>query len=220
MRRQIIVINKMKGIRKLVNEITHFLEQYATTKSEKEIVTILKNLYLEQSNFFSQEKNTIPKETSLIQAISLIEFEPLLPIKRVLGDIFSDLTWNIDNGTFYRKNSKIGEQYINGNMHTEIIGPINGSFKCSDLRLGLFLLEPNIFYKDHKHEASELYLNLTSGTDWRFEGTSWQEKQQGSVLYNEPYKVHAMRTHQLPFLSVWCWSANSSKKCILVSRGE
>ena len=44
----------------------------------------------------------------------------------------------------------------------------NFEYVSEELRLGLFLLEPNIFYKDHKHEAPELYINLTNGTEWRF----------------------------------------------------
>jgi hypothetical protein len=103
-------------------------------------------------------------------------------------------------------------------MHTELIGPKNGSFKSNELRLGLFLLEPNIFYKDHKHEAPELYLNLTNGTQWRFEEISWQEKKSGSIVYNEPFRVHAIQTKQNPFLSVWCWSTNLTAKCVVVPR--
>ena len=103
-------------------------------------------------------------------------------------------------------------------MNTELIGPVNGHFKSKELKLGLFLLEPKIFYKDHKHEAPELYLNLTKGTDWRFEETIWQEKGSGSIVYNEAFRVHAMRTKQNPFLSVWCWSTNPITKCVVVNR--
>ena len=101
-------------------------------------------------------------------------------------------------------------------MHSEIIGPKNGSFISDELRLGLFLLECRVFYRDHKHEAPELYLNLTEGTDWRFDGMCWQEKKSGSIVFNKPYRVHAMRTNKFPLLSVWCWPTNSLKKCIVV----
>ena len=128
------------------------------------------------------------------------------------------MQWNIDCGLFYDDNAEVGEPYLSGNMHTELIGPENGSFQSDELRLGLFLLEPYIFYKDHKHEAPELYLNLTKGTDWRFEETIWQEKGSGSIVYNEAFRVHAMRTKQNPFLSVWCWSTNPITKCVVVNR--
>ena len=130
------------------------------------------------------------------------------------------MKWNIDNGSFYEKNSGIGKHYLKGNMNSELIGPINGSFKSNEFRLGLFLLEPNIFYKDHKHEAPELYLNLTNGTHWRFRNRTWQEKSAGSIIYNKSNMVHAMRVNEVPFLSIWCWPYNSSKKCVLVPRKD
>ena len=105
-------------------------------------------------------------------------------------------------------------------MNTELIGPVNGHFKSKELKLGLFLLEPKIFYKDHKHEAPELYINLTSGTKWRFNDSDWKSKSAGSIIYNEPYKVHAMKVGKKPFLSVWCWPKNSSKKCTLVPKND
>ena len=105
-------------------------------------------------------------------------------------------------------------------MNTELIGPVNGHFKSKELKLGLFLLEPKIFYKDHKHEAPELYINLTSGTKWRFNNSDWKSKSAGSIIYNEPYKVHAMKVGKEPFLSVWCWPKNSSKKCMLVPKND
>ena len=129
----------------------------------------------------------------------------------------NDLNWRIDNGLFYNKNSKIGYDYLNGNMHTEIIGPINGFFKFNDFRLGLFLLEPNILYKDHRHEAPELYINLTENTSWRFNFKEWIKMDSGSIIYNEPFKIHGMKVNEIPFLSVWCWPYNSSKKCEIVT---
>ena len=105
-------------------------------------------------------------------------------------------------------------------MNSELIGPRFGHFKSEELRLGLFLLEPNIFYKDHKHEAPELYINLTNGTEWRFGNSGWEFQEPGSIIYNEPFKEHAMRVNENPFLSIWCWPKNSSSECILVPRSD
>ena len=101
-------------------------------------------------------------------------------------------------------------------MNSELIGPEHGTFKSDQCRLGLFLLEPNIFYKDHKHETPELYLNLTNGTEWRFDKIDWQEKNAGSIIFNESYQVHGINVKSSPFLSIWYWPFNSEKKCILV----
>ena len=58
------------------------------------------------------------------------------------------------------------------------------SFQSNELRLGLFLLEANIFYKDHQHQAPELYINLTDNTLWRFGNSNWERKNAGSIIYN------------------------------------
>ena len=205
-------------IQKLVCEITNFLEKNATNSSEKAVVEQLKLTPLRHENFVNRKVTKNPKQEALEQALETISDSSLKSIRECVYNAFFELSWNIDNGLFYKKDSGIGQQYLNGNMHTELIGPKNGCFKSNELRLGLFLLEPYVFYQDHQHEASELYLNLTEGTEWSFEGTSWQEKDPGSIIYNEPFRVHAMRTNRLPFLSVWCWPHNSMKKCIVVSR--
>ena len=105
-------------------------------------------------------------------------------------------------------------------MNCELIGPTLGAFRSNGLRLGLFLLEENIFYKDHKHKAAELYLNLTNGTQWRFGDLIWENKQAGSIVFNKPYDIHAMKVGSKPFLSIWCWPTSSGEKCILVPQTD
>ena len=203
-------------LQKLVIEIINFFDQNVKNASERDVVDRLKTVSLRHENFVSLKVKKIPKERALEKALSTISGSSLKNIRGCIYKAYSEIQWNIDSGLFYEKDSGIGQQYLNGNMHAEFVGPENGAFKSDELRLGLFLLEPNIFYPDHKHEAPELYLNLTKGTEWRFEGMSWQEKDSGSIIYNEPFCVHAMKTNRLPFLSVWCWPNNSTKKCIVV----
>ena len=203
-------------LQKLVVEIIKFFDQNVTNASERAVVEQLKSCSLRNEDFVSPKVKKIPKERALKEALSTMSEAGLKNIRECIWEAYSEIQWNIDSGLFYEKDSGIGQQYLNGNMHTEFIGSKNGAFKSDELRLGLFLLEPNIFYQDHKHEAPELYLNLTKGTEWRFEKTPWQEKDSGSIIYNEPFRVHAIKTNRLPFLSVWCWPKNSVKKCIVV----
>ena len=203
-------------LQKLVVEIIKFFDQNVTNASERAVVEQLKSVSLRNEDFVSPKVKKIPKERALKEALSTMSEAGLKNIRECIWEAYSEIQWNIDSGLFYEKDSGIGQQYLNGNMHTEFIGSKHGAFKSDELRLGLFLLEPNIFYQDHKHEAPELYLNLTKGTEWRFEKTPWQEKDSGSIIYNEPFRVHAIKTNRLPFLSVWCWPKNSVKKCIVV----
>ena len=207
----------MDLVKNLVVEITAFLERKAKTRSELKITSQLRLIALEKKNYFPKKAGVIPKNESLQKAISSMKDRSLFKIKNCICACSSELNWKVDDDLFYANDSGIGQEYLNGNMHVELIGPKNGLFKFNDFRLGLFLLEPYVFYKDHKHEAPELYLNLTKGTRWRFEGKAWEKSKSGSIIYNEPYKVHAIKVSHTPFLAVWCWPKASLKKCLVVS---
>ena len=207
----------MNSVKNLIIEIINFLESNKQNIQNIEILNTLKQISLDSKKYIFQKPIKPPKENALFKSLNSIESKSLLPIKNSILLSLNDLNWRIDNGLFYNKNSKIGYDYLNGNMHTEIIGPINGFFKFNDFRLGLFLLEPNILYKDHRHEAPELYINLTENTSWRFNFKEWIKMDSGSIIYNEPFKIHGMKVNEIPFLSVWCWPYNSSKKCEIVS---
>ena len=210
----------METIKNLICEIIKYLENNQLDKGYKEISKYLKNIPLESKNFNELDSNNPPKKNALLKALDTINSPSLISIKETINLSLESLRWNIDNGLYYDKDCDIGNDYLCGNMNTELIGPVNGHFKSKELKLGLFLLEPKIFYKDHKHEAPELYINLTSGTKWRFNDSDWKSKSAGSIIYNEPYKVHAMKVGKEPFLSVWCWPKNSSKKCTLVPKND
>ena len=210
----------METIKNLICEIIKYLENNQLNKGDKEITNYLKNIPLESKNFNELDSNNPPKKNALLKALQTINNPSLISIKETINFSLESLRWNIDNGLYYDKDCDIGNDYLCGNMNTELIGPVNGHFKSKELKLGLFLLEPKIFYKDHKHEAPELYINLTSGTKWRFNDSDWKSKSAGSIIYNEPYKVHAMKVGKEPFLSVWCWPNNSSKKCTLVPKND
>ena len=210
----------METIKNLICEIIKYLENNQLNKGDKEISKYLKNIPLESKNFNELDSNNPPKKKALLKALDTINSPSLISIKETINLSLESLRWNIDNGLYYDKDCDIGNDYLCGNMNTELIGPVNGHFKSKELKLGLFLLEPKIFYKDHKHEAPELYINLTSGTKWRFNDSDWKSKSAGSIIYNEPYKVHAMKVGKVPFLSVWCWPKNSSKKCTLVPKND
>ena len=210
----------METIKNLICEIIKYLESNQLNKGDKEISKYLKNIPLESKNFNELDSNNPPKKNALLKALDTINNPSLFSIKETINLSLESLRWNIDNGLYYDKDCDIGNDYLCGNMNTELIGPVNGHFKSKELKLGLFLLEPKIFYKDHKHEAPELYISLTSGTKWRFNNSEWKSKSAGSIIYNEPYKVHAMKVGKKPFLSVWCWPKNSSKKCTLVPKND
>lgn len=202
----------------LIVEIIKYLEKNTTDLAEKKILNLIKTTNLDQQSTNQCKPNPPLKHQSIQKALSSIVFEDLQPIKKCISLCLSHLMWRSDDGEFYERNSGISSDYMNGNMNAELIGPNRGVFKNNQLRLGLFLLDSNTFYEDHKHAAPELYINLSESTKWRFNGGNWKQNKSGSIIYNKPFRSHAMIVGDVPFLSVWCWPYNSDRKCILMRK--
>jgi hypothetical protein len=79
-------------------------------------------------------------------------------------------------------------------------------FDGKDFDLGLFLISPNIFYRDHHHAAPELYIPLTGPHGWRFKLTApFVNKPAHEPVWNPPWQPHATRVGEIPFLCLFAW---------------
>ena len=206
----------MHEIKKIINEIIKYLEKNIKTTEEKFVVNSIKKCVLDKKILNNVTPNLPPKHKSLINGLLSISSKKIIPLKNSILEGYAKLKWKTDDGEYYEQTSSVGRDYLNGNMNAELIGPNDGYFKSDELKLGIFLLEQKIFYKDHKHAAPELYLNLTNGTKWRFKEKTWVEKKSGSIIYNSPYNPHGMKVGKVPFVSIWCWPHNLSQKCIVI----
>jgi len=120
------------------------------------------------------------------------------------------IEWRVDDGDYYRHGAGVSDSYRCGNMHAVLA-------EGDDFAMGLFLLTSGVDYLDHRHQAPELYLNLTNGSRWRFDFGTWRDMPAGSVLWNEPAAVHATRTTDSPWLSVWAWFSDVDQPCEVVT---
>lgn len=80
---------------------------------------------------------------------------------------------------------------------------------AADFDFGLFIVGPDLFYRDHNHAAPELYAPLTGPHGFRFasgENLTWLPADQ--PVWNEPFRQHAIKTGSLPFLSIYAWTAD------------
>ncbi len=79
----------------------------------------------------------------------------------------------------------------------------------NDFDLGFFLIAPNTLYRDHHHQASELYVPLTGPTKWRFGiNRPWISRQAHDPVWNMPDMVHATLVEEVPFLCLYAWTEN------------
>jgi hypothetical protein len=126
------------------------------------------------------------------------------------------IQWNRDLGQFYEKDADVGDSYRNRNMNCILIGPQNGFFHSDKLIMGLFFLRPRTFYRDHDHEASEMYFNLTGPNGFRFDVNGWSDYPADSIVWNTPWLSHATRVYDVPLLTVFAWVENVDCLCRVV----
>lgn len=100
----------------------------------------------------------------------------------------------------------IGATFADGHAYASIIGE-DAAMPGEDVDLGLFLIAPHVFYRDHRHAAPELYAPLTGPHGWRFapgDRLEWMEA--GEPVWNEPSRPHATKVGAVPFLCVFGWT--------------
>ena len=152
----------------------------------------------------------------LSEAIEDITAPGLRDVARCLKRARHDLVWREDNAQFYAPNADLGDGYRSCNLHSLLIGPNACGFEAQDFCLGVFMLGPRTLYRDHAHDAPELYVNLSPRSGWRLSSGIWRDYEAGSIIWNAPGDPHATRAYDRPFLSVFVWLENIESICRVV----
>lgn len=204
------------SLRAVVLEVTACLERAGQGSQIRDLLKEIISLNIPDRRP-TDSGGCVPTHSELLSsAISSISDTRFSDLKSALVDAKNQLFWRVDDGGFYAEGADVGEGYKNGNMHTLLIGPRDSLIAHSGLLLGLFLLAPNTLYRDHKHLAPEFYLPLTGPSGWRFDLGDWQDCDAGTLIYNEPNRVHATRVYEVPFLAIFAWTRDISSACRVV----
>lgn len=100
----------------------------------------------------------------------------------------------------------IGETFAKGHAYASLIGQ-EGTVRAGDYDLGLFLIAPDILYRDHRHAAPELYVPLTGPHGWRFGlDKALIVKPAHAPVWNDPHRVHMTKVGATPFLALFSWT--------------
>ena len=101
---------------------------------------------------------------------------------------------------------KLARGFADNHAFASIIGE-GCPIEAVDFDLGLFLIAPNLFYRDHHHAAPELYAPLTGPHGWRFKpGDPLVWKEAHEPVWNRAWEPHATMTGDTPFLAIFCWT--------------
>ena len=102
--------------------------------------------------------------------------------------------------------AEIGERFAANHAFASFIGE-GATIAATGFDLGLFVIRPNVFYRDHHHAAPELYAPLTGPHGWRFAPGApldWQPAHR--PVWNPPFRHHATKTGSNPFLCIFGWT--------------
>jgi hypothetical protein len=130
-----------------------------------------------------------------------------------LAEIAPHLRWK-QNANY--SDELLGEGYMASYAYCEFIGP-DGFFRGDDFLMGLLLLGPDRYYKDHAHPAPELYWTLTGPSLWRRAPGEFETRAAGSAIWHAPNIVHATRTTGEPLLAMWIWTEDTAYPAQLVN---
>jgi hypothetical protein len=100
----------------------------------------------------------------------------------------------------------IGESFASGHAFASILGE-DAPFVAQDIELGLFVIAPDVLYRDHRHAAPELYAPLTGPHGWRFgSGRPLIVKPAHDPVWNPPHRPHLTKVGRVPFLALYVWT--------------
>jgi hypothetical protein len=101
---------------------------------------------------------------------------------------------------------EIGEAFATGHAFASLVGG-EAPLAAEDFDVGLFLIAPQVLYRDHCHKAPELYAPLTGPHGWRFgPDTPLVVKGAHQPVWNEPYRPHLTKVGPVPFLALFGWT--------------
>jgi len=212
---------KQMRIRALIHAIHRFMEERRSASLE--VGLLLQRLAetdMRDGSFLDTQPQVSRHDAYLTEAIGRIRVPDLLDIAACLATAKEDLTWREDDSRYYPPGADLGEGYRRCNLHTVLIGPDACGYHHPDFRLGVFMLGPHTLYRDHNHDAPELYLNLSERSGWRLGDSSWRDYPAGSLIWNAAGEPHATRVYDHPFLSVFAWLENVTSPCAVIPRDD
>ena len=209
--------DKQRRIQALIGSIVNYLQAHrAATRGVDLALDKLAEMDLSDERLIDLPPQGTRHDEVLTNAIAGIVAPELQDIADCLKAAQNDLVWREDNAQFYPPGADLGEGYTKCNLHTLLIGPDACGHHNPDFRLGIFMLGPRTLYRDHNHDAPELYLNLSEKSGWRFGTHEWQDYPAGSLIWNAAGDSHATRVYDQPFISVFVWLENVNSPCNVI----
>lgn len=114
----------------------------------------------------------------------------------------------------------IGAAFAQGHAFATLIGA-DAPLRAEDFDLGLFLIAPQVLYRDHRHMAPELYAPLTGPHGWRFgPGRPLILRGAHQPVWNDPFTPHLTKVGPVPFLAIFGWTRDVEVPAEVIPAGD
>lgn len=114
----------------------------------------------------------------------------------------------------------IGADFLAGNAYALLIGE-GAPIPAPDFHLGLFVIAPDVLYRDHDHPAPELYAPLTGPHGWRFGPKApFQVKPAHQPVWNPSLHPHLIKIGPNPFLCLYGWTQDTDQPARVIPAAD
>lgn len=116
--------------------------------------------------------------------------------------------------------AEIGPAFATGHCYASLIGE-GAPIAARDYDLGLFLIAPDVLYRDHHHAAPELYAPLTGPHGWRFgPGHPLILKPAHDPVWNTANRPHLTKVGPTPFLAIFGWTSDVNQPAKVIPASD
>lgn len=164
--------------------------------------------------FRTSETRDLQFKAELVQALDMLAADGFDALAKAIGSAAHFLNW-VPYDRY--PPAEIGGRFAAGHAFASFIGE-DAPIAATDFDLGLFLIRPHIFYRDHHHAAPELYAPLTGPHGWRFApGAALEWRRAHRPVWNPPFRHHATMTGDLPFLCIFGWTSDVNEPARVIA---
>lgn len=115
---------------------------------------------------------------------------------------------------------EIGADFAQGQAYALLVGE-DSPIKARDYDLGLFLIAPQVLYRDHAHGAPELYAPLTGPHGWRFTPGGPLTIQPAHVpVWNPSHRPHLIKAGPVPYLCLYGWTRDVNAPAYVIPAAD
>lgn len=195
---------------------------------------LVNQIYRDPSKIRGEPKNLHPHVDKILAETSKnlkfnrnYQFEPCQkPVCKVLPNVFNqipedlkswkDLVKNFNPLLTWKQNQSYRGIYPDSFYEkyacVELIGP-EAMLLSDEIRAGFLLLDEDLSYPEHNHEALEIYHVLNNGDSlWqKGKGADFVEIQAGNGVFHESFESHAMKTRKQGLLALYTWTGFDEK---------